>query len=109
MANNMPYNLEAEQSVLACILLDQVVQMDIIAGLKEDDFLVDSHKTIFSHMHEITLQNKPVDLVTLADLLQKNGKLEKVGGVASDIYFFADLIFVDQCQPFQYFPSTSST
>ena len=82
MANNMPYNLEAEQSVLACILLDQVVQMDIIAGLKEEDFLVDSHKTIFSHMHEITLQNKPVDLVTLADLLQKNGKLEKVGGVA---------------------------
>lgn len=82
MANSMPYNLEAEQSILACILLGQAVQMDIIAQLKEDNFLVASHKTIFSFMKEIIADNKPVDLVTLSDILQKNGKLESIGGVA---------------------------
>lgn len=82
MANNMPYNLEAEQSLLACILLDQIVQIDLISQLKVDDFLVPSHKTIFSCMKEIMAENKPVDLVTLSDLLQKNGKLESIGGIA---------------------------
>lgn len=81
MANSMPYSLEAEQSVLACILLDQVVQKDIISELKEEDFLVNSHKIIFSHMNDVWVQNKPVDLVTLSDILQKNGKLEAVGGI----------------------------
>ncbi len=82
MANSMPYNLEAEQSVLACILLDQVIQIDIISQLKEDDFLVASHKIIFSYMKEIMADNKPVDLVTVSDILQKNGKLEGVGGIS---------------------------
>lgn len=82
MANGMPYNLEAEQSLLACILLDQVVQIDIISQLREDDFLVSSHKTIFSYMKEIMADNKPVDLVTVSDVMQKNGKLDSIGGVA---------------------------
>ena len=81
MAKNMPYNLEAEQSVLASILLDQVIQLDVISALSEEDFLVESHKIIFDCMREVMLKNVPVDLVTLADMLQKNGKLEKVGGI----------------------------
>ncbi len=79
--NTMPYNLEAEQSVLGCVLIDQVVQFDIISELKQDDFLVDSHRKIFVAMREIANSNKPVDLVTLADNLQKNGELENVGGL----------------------------
>ena len=82
MAKNMPYNLEAEQSVLASILLDQVIQLDVISALSEEDFLVESHKIIFGCMREVMLKNVPVDLVTLADMLQKNGKLEKVGANA---------------------------
>lgn len=81
MPGKMPYNLEAEQSVLACILLDQIIQIDIISQLKEDDFLSPSNKTIYSFMREIVAENKPVDLVTLSDVLQKNGKLETVGGI----------------------------
>ena len=78
----MPYNLEAEQSILGCIMIDQVMQMDIVSELSEDDFLVESHKKIFSAMREIVSLNKPVDLVTLADLLQKDGELERVGGIS---------------------------
>ena len=81
MPNVMPYNLEAERSVLGCILIDQVVQSDIIGELKEDDFLVDSHRKIFSAMREIFNLNQPVDIVTLADNMQKNGTLDSVGGI----------------------------
>ncbi|MBP5373076.1 MAG: replicative DNA helicase [Clostridia bacterium] len=79
---SMPYNLEAEQSILGCIIIDQVMQMDAVSELTEDDFLMESHKKIFAAMREIISQNKPVDLVTLADLLQKDGELERVGGIA---------------------------
>ena len=78
----MPYNLEAEQSILGCIMIDQVMQMDVVSELNEDDFLMESHKKIFAAMRDIVSQNKPVDLVTLADLLQKDGELERVGGIA---------------------------
>ncbi|MBP5177086.1 MAG: replicative DNA helicase, partial [Clostridia bacterium] len=67
MANNaMPYNLEAERSVLGCILIDQVVQAEMIDELTSDDFLVDSHRKIFSAMRDIYARNLPVDIVTLA-------------------------------------------
>ena len=77
----MPYNLEAERSVLGCILIDQVVQYDVIAELREDDFLVESHKKIFSAMREIYIANQQIDIVTLSDVMQKSGTLESVGGI----------------------------
>ena len=85
MAQNvrsMPYNLEAEQSLLGCILIDQVEQMDMIANLAESDFLTEAHKKIFAAMRDISSGNKPVDLVTIADYLQKTGTLDDVGGIA---------------------------
>jgi len=78
----MPYNLEAERSVLGCILIDQIVQFDIIAELRNDDFLVDSHKKIFSAMREIYLLNHPIDIVTLADNMEKSATLESAGGIS---------------------------
>ena len=80
-SNKMPYNLEAEQSVLGCILIDQTVQTDIAAELHESDFLVESHKKIITAIKDIAATNKPVDLVTLADLMQKNGTLEDPAGL----------------------------
>ncbi|MBO7526164.1 MAG: hypothetical protein J6T42_05165, partial [Clostridia bacterium] len=77
---SMPYNLEAEQSLLGCILIDQVEQMEIISSLVESDFLSESHKKIFSAMRDINVQNKPCDIVTVADNLSKAGQLENVGG-----------------------------
>ncbi len=80
--NAMPYSLEAEQSVLGCIIIDQVVQPDIITALKVDDFLVESHKLIFEAIRDVYSSNVPVDLVTLSDVMQKNATLEKAGGIS---------------------------
>ena len=49
----MPHNIEAEQALLGCILLDTKIQIDIGATLKESDFYSEAHKSIFSAMLEI--------------------------------------------------------
>ena len=79
--NAMPYNLEAEQSVLGSILIDMELQYEIISKLKEGDFYLESHKLIFAAMYQISAANTPVDLVTLSDAMEKNATLEKAGGM----------------------------
>ena len=82
LMGDMPHSLEAEQALLGCLLLDTKIQVELAAFLKEEDFYAESHKYIFSAMQEIINQNQPVDLVTLTDLLEKQGTLEQAGGIA---------------------------
>lgn len=79
---DMPHSLEAEQALLGCLLLDTRIQVEISAFIKEEDFYAESHKYIFSAMQEIIKKNQPVDLVTLTDMLDKQGVLEKAGGIS---------------------------
>lgn len=79
--NILPHNLEAEQSILGCILIDSALQGELIPSLVEDDFYAESHQIIFRNMMDIYLQTKPVDLVTLCDAISRNGQLENVGGI----------------------------
>ncbi|MBO7187539.1 MAG: replicative DNA helicase [Clostridia bacterium] len=77
----MPHNLEAEQALLGCMLLDPEIQMDCISKLQENDFFVSSHQYIFEAMVEINRQNSAIDIVTLLDMLEKSGTIESAGGV----------------------------
>ena len=79
--NAMPYNLEAEQSVLGSVLIDMEYQYEIMSRLKERDFYLESHKLIFDAMYSIINQNRPIDLVTLSDAMEKTATLEKAGGI----------------------------
>ena len=79
--NEMPHNLEAEQALLGCLLLDTKIQVEISALLKEEDFYTETHKYIFAAMDGLIKANKPVDFVTLTDVLEKNGTLEQAGGI----------------------------
>lgn len=79
---NFPYNLEAEQTVLGCIIIDADLQLDILLDLKRDDFYVETHKIIFDAMQEIANDTKPIDNITLVDIMEKRGTLEKVGGIS---------------------------
>lgn len=84
MAENysaLPYNLEAEQSFLGSILVDQEMQGEMIAAVGEDDFYTESHKLIVRAMKDVSANNKPIDIVTLSDRLEKNGSLAKAGGM----------------------------
>ena len=79
--NAMPYNLEAEQSVLGSILIDMEYQYEIMSKLKEADFYLESHKLVFEAMYQIINKNSPIDLVTLSDAMEKSATLEKAGGM----------------------------
>ena len=77
----MPHSIEAEQSVLGCILIDNEVPISVMGILNGDDFYSPSNKIIFNKMSSLYKENKPIDFVTLVDLLEKNGELESVGGI----------------------------
>ncbi|MBO5714443.1 MAG: replicative DNA helicase [Clostridia bacterium] len=79
--NDMPHNLEAEQSLLGCVFMDPIIQSEIGSQISEDEFYAESHRYIFGAMESIIKENQPVDLVTLSDTLEKRGELDAVGGI----------------------------
>lgn len=80
-----PQNIEAEQSVLGAILIENDA-IDKIAGILDssgDDFYRDAHRKIFKAIRSLKdKENEPVDLVTLPAALKNMGALESVGGVS---------------------------
>ena len=81
VARKVPYSIEAEQPVLGCILISNVVASELCARHKTDDFYSDVHKTIFEAMQKLVAKNQPVDYVTLVSELEKANKLDEIGGM----------------------------
>lgn len=83
MANykTMPHSIEAEQSVLGSMLINNEVSISIMSVLSGEDFYSSANKLIYEKMQELYRSNKPIDFVTVTDLLDKNGELEQVGGI----------------------------
>jgi replicative DNA helicase len=79
--NVMPNNLDAEQALLGCMLIDNEILADVLEKLTENDFYQESHQYILSAMKMIFADHKPLDIVTLIDKLETEGNLEKAGGV----------------------------
>lgn len=77
----MPNNLEAEQSVLGCMMIDDEAAMRILAELSESDFYYEQNRLIFNAMRELINEANPIDFITLNDRLDKKGELGKVGGI----------------------------
>ena len=80
--NTMPYNRDAEMALLGCLLIDNEIAAELVEKLTEDDFYQESHKYILRAMKRVFNDRKPVDLVTVSDDLEKEGALEKAGGIA---------------------------
>ncbi|HEV2490692.1 MAG TPA: DnaB-like helicase N-terminal domain-containing protein [Candidatus Acidoferrales bacterium] len=78
-----PHNKEAERAVLGAILLDSRALAEAkAAGLVCSDFFVPANRTLFFRMELMVEEGKGMDLVTLADELERAGDLEKAGGAA---------------------------
>ncbi|MDE6791208.1 MAG: replicative DNA helicase, partial [Clostridia bacterium] len=80
--NVLPNNLDAEQALLGCMLIDNGILSDVLENLAEDDFYQESHQFILSAMKLVYYVHKPLDLVTLADKLETEGNLERSGGLS---------------------------
>ena len=77
-----PHSIEAERSVLGGLMLDSQAWDRISTLISENDFYRSEHRPIFRAMQWLVGQNKPLDIVTLAETLELHGELELVGGLA---------------------------
>ena len=77
-----PQSLEAEESVLGGIMLDNTVIDRVIGVLQPDDFYRGAHRKVFRAMVDLTERSEPVDLITLSETLKARGQLAEVGGAA---------------------------
>src|SRR5262249_12065251 len=77
-----PHSLEAEQSVLGGLLLDNAAADKIGDILAAEDFYNDAHRTLYGTMMTLITENKPADVVTVADAVASIKKLDYVGGMA---------------------------
>jgi len=81
-AQTLPANIEAERSILGAILLDNLAYNQAAEHLKAEDFLLDSHRRIYSRMIDLSESSHSIDLITLSEELSRNGELETIGGAA---------------------------
>ena len=74
-----PYSLEAEQSVLGAMLNDEESVAVALENLSPEDFYRAENKEVFSAMLTLFEQNKPIDVVTVCDVLSQKQVLESIG------------------------------
>jgi len=77
-----PHSVEAEQSLIGGLLLDNSAWDRIADLVREVDFYRDEHRRIFHHIAKLIEQSKPADVVTVFESLEKSGDAQHVGGLA---------------------------
>ena len=76
-----PHSLEAEQSVLGGLMLDNDAADKIGDVVGADDFYSDAHRIIYRHVTQLIADGKPADVVTVSEALASTQKLDYVGGL----------------------------
>ena len=76
----MPHDRAAEASVLSAMILSQDVLTECFTELTDQDFYIPSHRRIFEAIHTLFDRGAPSDPISLADYLNSQGELERVGG-----------------------------
>ncbi|THF57717.1 replicative DNA helicase [Pseudothauera rhizosphaerae] len=77
-----PHSLEAEQSLIGGILLDNAAWERVADLVGEADFYRDDHRRIYRHIAKLVDFGKPADVVTVFESLEKSGEAEQAGGIA---------------------------
>mgnify|MGYP001574838146 FL=1 len=77
-----PHNIEAEQSVLGGILIENSAIVQVLDIISASDFYKGGHKKLFECMLELSLGKEPIDIIPLTNLLKKKDILDEVGGIS---------------------------
>ena len=77
-----PHSIEAEQSVLGGLMLDNMAWDKINDVVHEDDFYRYDHRLIFKTIMGLVDKAYPADVLTVFESLQNQGRLDEVGGMA---------------------------
>ena len=77
-----PQNLEAEQSVLGGILIENQAINKVMEILTPDDFYRDGHRKIYAALIDLSERDEPADLITITNELRKKDQLDAIGGAS---------------------------
>ncbi|HAN55833.1 MAG TPA: replicative DNA helicase, partial [Betaproteobacteria bacterium] len=77
-----PHSVEAEQSVLGGLLLENHAWDRIADVINQNDFYRHDHKQIYRAITRLIEQGKPADVVTVGETLDSHGELANVGGLS---------------------------
>lgn len=75
-----PQNIEAEQHLLSCLLIDKESIIKVADIISEQDFYKEAHKKIYEAIKELYEAREPIDIITLANRLEEKKQLKDVGG-----------------------------
>jgi replicative DNA helicase len=99
-----PHSIEAEQAVLGGLMLDNNAWEQVADKLTEQDFYRADHRVIFRAISALSLQDKPIDLITISERLEAQDELNEIGGLgylgqiakntpsAANISAYADIV-----------------
>lgn len=79
---SLPYSQEAEEAVIGSILINPESYLEIAQTLTHVDFFIDRNRWIFKTFETLTAAGQPIDLLTVSDQLEREGKLSNIGGSA---------------------------
>ncbi|MGM0480771.1 MAG: replicative DNA helicase [Pseudomonadota bacterium] len=77
-----PHSIEAEQSVLGGLMLDNDAWDKVAGSIIAEDFYHRGHRLIFQAMQKLSDNSQPMDLVTVSEVLEASAELDKIGGFA---------------------------
>ncbi len=77
-----PHSIEAEVSVLGCLMLDKDAILKVVDFLRPEDFYKKSHQQIYKVCQELFEKGEPIDLLSVSNRLKEMGLLEEIGGVS---------------------------
>lgn len=75
-----PQAIELEETVLGAIMLEKDALIAILDLLKPESFYVEAHQKIYSSIMKLSMEEKPIDILTVTEELKKAKELESVGG-----------------------------
>ncbi|HNX58326.1 MAG TPA: DnaB-like helicase C-terminal domain-containing protein, partial [Spirochaetota bacterium] len=77
-----PQDTDSEASCLAALLISKDALLKVLEILQPEDFYLEGHRFVFEAVVELDKKNRPVDLVSVKQILQDKGTFEKIGGDA---------------------------
>ncbi|MCK5786361.1 MAG: replicative DNA helicase [Candidatus Sabulitectum sp.] len=95
-----PWSAEAEKAVLAGVLLNPEIAIEVYAMLTESDFYDNRHRRIYLQAKTIDSRGEPVDLITVSNELERLGELEAAGGLEYIAAITDDLPFLSNVKSY---------
>ena len=77
-----PHSIEAEQSLIGGLLLDNTAWDRIGDAVSDADFYRDDHRRIFIHIRKLVETGRPADVVTVYESIEKSNEVDQTGGLA---------------------------